>query len=683
MSVVLLMVLEIVFISMVIVGLYRLQNRLGLAPVYIFIGSNQYLQAILASTLYVPLFGWMVSPGSVVIFTSSLFTILLVYIKEDVPQTRTLIYGILVSNLTLSSLALLTRSQLAAHGSLNILGISPGFFDVNVRLFVVGTVTLILDSLLIVIVYEFLYFHLPRLPLPGRIAGALLSVLYFDAIVFTTVSFWGHANLGTLLAGNLAGKTFSGIFYSLVLYAYLAYLDKTPARAQEAVRDVFSILTYRERYEKVKTEKTALELARQAADAANRAKTVFLSNMSHEIRTPMNAILGFTQLLLLEPDLTERQRERLQTIGRSGEHLLGLINEILEFSRIEAGRTTLLNVPFDLHALLEDMKNLFQAKALEKGLALQLEREGSVPRIVTADSGKIRQMLINLLGNALKFTDSGGIAIRARSAAGQDGAARLVVEIKDTGMGMSAAEATRIFEAFAQTEQGSRKGGTGLGLAISRQYARLMGGDITVASEPGRGSCFTLTLAVVPAEEAAVRAAESRPRVTGLQPGQGGIRLLVVDDKPDNRTLLRQALAPVGFEIREAASGREALSLYREWSPRAVLMDIRMPDMNGLEAIRQIRQEGRKTAAGIIAVTASAFDENRQEALDTGADAFLRKPIVMDDLFACLGEVIGVRFQYAAGTPAARVFQQQADHGHPPGNMDYQDGQDGDFLPQR
>ncbi len=659
MSIAFLMVVEIVFISGVIVCLYRLQSRLGLAPVYIFIGSNQYLQAILASTLYVPLFDWMVSPGSVVIFTSSLFTILLIYIKEDVPKTRTLIYGILVSNLTLSSLALLTRTQLAAPGSLNILGISPGFFDVNVRLFIVGTVTLILDSLLIVIVYEFLYFRLPRLPLLGRIAGALLSVLYFDAVVFTTASFWGQANLGTLLAGNLAGKTFSGIFYSLVLYAYLVYLDKTPARAKEDVRDVFSILTYRERYEKVKTEKTALERARQAADAANRAKTVFLSNMSHEIRTPMNAILGFTQLLLLDPELTAQQRERLETVGRSGEHLLGLINEILEFSRIEAGRISLQPVPFDLHALLEDMKNLFQPKAAEKRLGLRLEKAGSVPRIVVADSGKVRQMLINLLGNALKFTDSGGIAIRARAEDGQNGAVKLVVEIEDTGMGISAEEATRIFQAFAQTEQGSRKGGTGLGLAISRQYARLMGGDITVASEAGRGSCFTLAVAVFPQGEEAVRAAEARaaearPRVTGLQPGQGELRLLVVDDEPDNRALLRQVLAPVGFEVREAASGREALALFREWSPRAVLLDIRMPDMDGLEAIRRIRQEGRSAPAGIIAVTASAFDENRQEALATGADAFLRKPIVLNDLFDCLGEVIGVRFQYASGTSALR-----------------------------
>ncbi len=261
MNVALLLALEIAFVAGVIILLYRQQNRLGLAPIYIFIGSNQYLQALLASTLYVPLFGQLVSPGSIVLFTSSLFVILLIYIKGDIPQTRTLIYGILVSNLTLLAFSLLTRIQLDSPGAVNILAIPPRVFEINLRLFIAGTGIFFLDSIIIVVIYEFLYFNLPRLPLLGRIFGALLSVLYFDAIVFTVASFWGHRSLGAILAGNLAGKTFSGVLYGLILYAYLIYQENIPDRRQSAgtMRDVFSILTYRERYEIVKTEKAALQ----------------------------------------------------------------------------------------------------------------------------------------------------------------------------------------------------------------------------------------------------------------------------------------------------------------------------------------------------------------------------------------------------------------------------------------
>src|SRR4051812_3609707 len=398
-----------------------------------------------------------------------------------------------------------------------------------------------------------------------------------------------------------------------------------------AARDV----TERKRYE-------------QSLQQANRAKSVFLANMSHEIRTPMNAILGFSQLMLRDQDLTPRQCQYLGTINRSGEHLLALINDILEMSKIEAGRTTPNPSTFDLPALLNDLEMMFRVRTDEKRLSFAVALIGDVPQFIVTDINKLRQVFINVLGNAVKFTEQGGIGLRVR--ADREGAAgpRLRVEIEDTGPGISADELGKLFRHFEQTKTGQQTGtGTGLGLAISREFVRLMGGDITVSSQVGRGSVFVVNLPMKEGDAQAVQAKDNPRHVLRLEPGQSACRVLIADDVEDNRQLLAQLLAPVGFEVRLAANGAEAVRGFEEWRPHLILMDFRMPVMDGHEAIRRIRAAAGGLEPKIIAVTASAMDENRQELLEIGADDFLSKPFREADLFQKIHTHTGVGYVYA------------------------------------
>lgn len=408
--------------------------------------------------------------------------------------------------------------------------------------------------------------------------------------------------------------------------------------------------------EEMRRAKEKSEEARLAAEAANQSKSAFLSNMSHEIRTPMNAILGFTQLMQRDPGLSPQMQENLNIITRSGEHLLSLINDILEMSKIEAGRSALNLRTIDLHGLLSDLENMFRIRAEKKQLQLIVEKVGEVPRWVMTDEGKLRQILINLMGNALKFTEQGGIALRARvQKSPSDGGLLLMAEVEDTGQGIDAEELGKLFKPFEQTRSGLKTGGgTGLGLALSQGFVKLLGGTIEVTSKAGKGSIFRFTVPVKPGTQTGPAEAELMRGVDRLEPGQKEVRVLIADDRDTNRMLLVQMLRNVGFVTKEVVNGEEALRAFREWRPHVILMDMTMPVMNGYEAMSLIRETPEGSTVRIIAVTASAFEEDRKRVLASGADEYLSKPFKEAALFEKIRTLTGVRYLYKESGSKAR-----------------------------
>jgi signal transduction histidine kinase/CheY-like chemotaxis protein len=389
-----------------------------------------------------------------------------------------------------------------------------------------------------------------------------------------------------------------------------------------------------------------LRLAKEAAETANKAKSVFLANMSHELRTPLNAVLGFSHIMMKSPDLTGGQKENLTIITRSGEHLLNLINNMLDIAKIESSRVALEESPLDLRQMLEEMKSMMHVRASEKGLGFSLELSPEIPRNVSVDGGKLRQVLINLIGNAIKYTREGKVTLRAMVADRETSElARVRFEVEDTGPGIREEDRERIFLPFVQLEdRPAAEAGTGLGLAISRQYVELMGGRIGVAGEPGKGSLFHFDIPVTMLPSGTIPVAQERGRVIGLAQGQQRYRILIAEDRPENRMLLRKLLEPLGFDLREAGNGAEAVDAFEEWRPHLVWMDIRMPVMDGLEATRRIKDSVAGAETKIIAVTAHAYEEERQEILSAGCDDFIRKPYHDAEIFDALTKHLGVRF---------------------------------------
>ena len=442
---------------------------------------------------------------------------------------------------------------------------------------------------------------------------------------------------------------------------------------------------------------------KKVAERANRAKSEFLANMSHELRTPLNAILGFTQVMSHDNTLSSEHQENLAIINRAGEHLLSLINDILEMSKIEAGKTTLHMNSFDLIHLLKNLEEMLQFRAVSKNLQLVFEYAPGLPQYVQTDENKLRQVLLNLLGNAIKFTQAGSVILKvgmgtlrqAQCIAGDTSASsvhrwghfgklsasletggdefvlkhstsssspphssspHLLFEVIDTGPGIAPEEINLLFEAFAQTETGRKsQQGTGLGLAISRKYVQLMGGNITVSSTQGVGSRFAFDIQIQEASWSEIQNTQNQSQVIGLAPDQGEYRVLVVDDARDSRLLLVKLLTSIGFIVREATNGQEAIAQWMEWEPHLIFMDMRMPVMNGYQAIRVIkaREVAQPNNAEcpnqhhhtiIIALTASAFEEERQKILSTGCDDFIRKPFTEEVLLEKVREHLGVKY---------------------------------------
>ena len=393
-----------------------------------------------------------------------------------------------------------------------------------------------------------------------------------------------------------------------------------------------------------------LEISKVAAERANKAKSSFLAHMSHELRTPLNSILGFSSIVREAPELSEKHREDLATVCRSGEHLLGLIDDVLDTAKIEAGRVTLNLAPFDLHALVSACVVMMRVRAFEKGLALFLQIDPGVPLFVRSDAGRLRQVLINLIGNAVKFTERGSVTVRVDAGpADSSGNILLILEVEDTGIGIAPEDQAQIFDVFVQAGQLSAQKGTGLGLSITQQFVHLMGGSIHVESSLGKGSLFRAELPVQQAEESAALTADGRGQVVGLAPGQPGYRILIVEDKKENWLLLRRLLEDAGFQVQVAEDGAQGIELFRAWQPHLIWMDIRLPVMGGLEASREIRALEGGRLVKIVALTASAFAQQREEVLAAGLDDFLRKPYRREEIFDCMSRHLGLQYVYKEG----------------------------------
>ena len=427
------------------------------------------------------------------------------------------------------------------------------------------------------------------------------------------------------------------------------YITK-PFQVQEVLARVRHQLTIQQLQQQLQVQNQLLSQAKEAAEAASQAKGAFLSRMSHELRTPLNAILGYADLLNKDMALAADHRESVGIIQESGRHLLSLVNDVLDMARIEAGRVVINPVAVDIQAFLQGLEQMFQLQAAAKGLLLKVACDRSVAPYVTVDRNKLLQVLINLLGNAIKFTIEGEVDLQVWQTEDPGCAPiRLHFQVQDTGAGIDSAELDGLFEAFAQTERGQRSPqGTGLGLAISQKFVELMGGDIALTSQLGVGTQITFDIPVEPSTledlETHNEGALCQPQRFVLAPGQPRYRLLVVEDKWVNRNLLVQILKSAGFEVRAAENGQQALTLWQDWHPHLIWMDMQMPVMDGYEAAKTIKTHLQGQATVLIALTASAWEKHWPVSLDGYCDDFARKPFRDQEIFDKLSQHLGVVF---------------------------------------
>ena len=459
------------------------------------------------------------------------------------------------------------------------------------------------------------------------------------------------AGLAAALAlGYLIARDLSGSIRRMVAQVRRAAEGDLEARVAIKGRDELAdmarelnrmIARLRDTIEALDRQKADLWASEARAQTANRAKSAFLSNMSHELRTPLNAILGYAQLMARRGGRSAEDQDQLARILEAGEHLLTLINDVLSLSKIESGGLELRTGSFATAALLEGVLDMQRIRAEAKGLELRLEVDPALPAHLEGDAAKLRQVLVNLLGNAVKFTQRGSVTLRVDYAQGRAGFA-----VEDTGPGISEEDQRQLLQAFFQAGGPAQAAeGTGLGLHISRSLVHLMGGELALHSRLGEGSRFSFSLPL-PEGEPPLEL-EDRGQVVGLEPGQRPVKMLVVDDRPENRDLLAQLLHAVGFQVQSAGDGVEALELWERHRPDLIWMDLRMPRMSGFEALQILR--GRELEQDlphtfVVAISASVIDLDREALRKSGFDDFLGKPFREAHLFEIAGRLLGLRF---------------------------------------
>lgn len=455
---------------------------------------------------------------------------------------------------------------------------------------------------------------------------------HWDLLFEPTTSFRG------MQSSSLPWITLSsGLIITGLLVAYFSSIAQRAAEVKNS-------------HEALLAEVAVRKEAEASAEAANRAKSEFLANMSHEIRTPMNAILGYSQILARDSSLSSFHRDAVATILRSGDHLLHLINEILDLSKIDAGRMEMVWSDFDLSVLVRELTAMFQQPCEEKHLGLRVVfPEGSGPVPVRGDEGKLRQVLINLLANAVKFTERGSVTLRVLKQEGE----LWKFEVEDTGIGIPESICEVIFEPFHQGHRINDHGGTGLGLTIARRQMEIMGGDIKVRSTPGKGSCFSITLDLVGVSLSHESIKPAWREVTTLAAGNH-VRALVVDDILENRDVLATMLTRVGCEVVLAENGRQSLEVARVSRPQIVFMDVRMPEMNGIDAVHRMVEDMGLADLKIVVTSASVLTHERELCLKAGCDDFVAKPFRAERIYDCLQHLLGVNFEYKVkgNTPA-------------------------------
>jgi signal transduction histidine kinase len=467
---------------------------------------------------------------------------------------------------------------------------------------------------------------------------------------------WGIETMRQLLARPvkvpalvvMSGLTDEAVALEAIQSGAQDYLVKGEVTADLLSRAIRYAIGRRQAEDLVRAHTAELVIARDRAEVANRAKSAFLAAMSHDLRTPLNGVLGFAQLLQRDKNLTQRQQAGVNAIRQSGEHLLTLINDILDLAKIEAGKFELCPTVFDLARYLDGLVELVGVRARQKpALQLGADLSDELPATLRADEKRLRQVLLNLLDNAVKFTERGAVTLRV----GPSGAHALRFEVQDTGSGMDATQVSRLFQPFEQVGGlEDRNRGTGLGLAISRQFVRLMGSEIHVQSAKGEGTRFWFDLALD-----AVGGETPAPEANrGCAIGYAGRRrkIMVVDDVATNRALLLDMLGSLGFELCEAGDGAEALAQLESSTPDLILLDILMPHVGGLETLDRLRQAQRQVL--VIAISASASIEDKDRSLSAGANAFLTKPINLQALMDQMGALLNLAWiQEAGAAPSA------------------------------